>query len=120
MALGADDVLEIHRLLALHGHLVDGGLLDRLDELFTPGAVYDVSALGRGTLGGAAESRAVAAACADGERNPVGHHVTNVVVTPDGPDAATVWSKGIGILADGRAGSVTYDDRVVRAPSGWR
>ncbi len=120
MALSTDDVLEIHRLLALHGHLVDGGRLDRLDELFTPGAVYDVSALGQGTLRGVDEFRAIAAAFADDERNPVGHHVTNVVVTPDGADAASVCSKGIGILADGRAGSVTYEDRVVRTPSGWR
>ncbi len=69
---------------------------------------------------GVDEFRAATAAFAGDERNPVGHHVTNVVVTPDGADAAAVRSKGIGVLADGRAGSVTYEDRVVRTPSGWR
>ena len=37
------DRLQIHELLALHGHLADEGRFDRLDELFTADAVYDMS-----------------------------------------------------------------------------
>jgi hypothetical protein len=33
----------ITELLAMHGHLVDGGHLDRLGEVFTADVVYDVS-----------------------------------------------------------------------------
>lgn len=114
------DVLAIHQLLALHGHLVDGGELDRLDELFTPDARYDVTALGQGEIRGIAAFRAVTEAFAGDPRNPVGHHVTNVVVATPVGDATTVRSKGIGVLADGRTASVTYVDEVVRTPAGWR
>jgi hypothetical protein len=120
MALTADDVLEIHRLVALHGHLVDAGELHRLEELFTPGAVYDLTALGQGVLCGIEEFRTATAAFADDERNPVGHHVTNVVVTEDGDGRVTVRSKGLGVLRDGRSGSVIYEDEVARTAKGWR
>jgi hypothetical protein len=117
--LSLADTLAIHRLVALHGHLVDAGELHRLDELFTPDAVYDVTALGQGTIHGIAGFRAVAEAFRDDERNPVAHHVTNTVVTEAGGDV-TARSKGFGVLADGRTGSVVYDDTLTRTPDGWR
>jgi hypothetical protein len=51
---------------------------------------------------------------------PVGHHVTNVVVEEGDGDTARVRSKGLAVMADGSAGTVTYDDVVVRASAGWR
>lgn len=119
MVLSTDDVVAIHQLVALHGHLVDGGELDRFDELFTVDARYDVSALGHGTVHGLAALQELCRAFADDERNPVGHHVTNVVVGADAGEV-TVRSKGLGVLRDGRTGSVTYDDRVTRTAAGWR
>ena len=41
-----------------------------------------------------------------GDANPVGHHVTNIVITRIDDRSARVQSKGIGIKADGTAGSV--------------
>ena len=120
MALTADDTVEIHRLVALHGHLVDAGELHRLGELFTGDAVYDVTALGQGVLRGIDEFRAATEKFADDERNPVGHHVTNLVVTESADGEVVVRSKGIGIMRDGRASSVVYEDRVTRTPDGWR
>jgi ketosteroid isomerase-like protein len=116
--LTEQDRAEITDLVNLHGHLTDDGELDRFDELFTPDAVYDVAALGYGALHGPAAIRA--AALALGDANPVGHHVTNIVITPLTTDSARVRSKGIGIRADGRTGSVVYDDTVTREPEGWR
>jgi 3-phenylpropionate/cinnamic acid dioxygenase small subunit len=120
MLTNAGDVLAIHQLLALHGHLIDAREFDRLDELFTADAVYDVSALGQGEIRGIDRFREVSAAFVEDERNPVGHHVTNVIVEEPTGDATTVRSKAIGVLRDGRSGSVTYVDRVVRTPDGWR
>jgi len=37
---------------------------------------------------------------------------------PDGSVRAR--SKGIGVYADGTAGSVTYEDEIVRTDDGWR
>jgi hypothetical protein len=52
------------------------------------------------------------------ERNAVGHHVTNVVVTELQEDATHAISKGIGVMADGSCGSLTYYDTPVRGEHG--
>lgn len=113
-----DGRLLIHELLNLHGHLMDEGALDRLGELFTADVVYDVSALGGGVLSG--PDAVAAAGQALGDRNPLAHHVTNVVVTSLGPDEATAVSKGLGVRGDGTTGSVVYEDELRRTPAGWR
>ncbi|WP_406384833.1 nuclear transport factor 2 family protein [Streptomyces sp. NBC_01618] len=118
MTLAAEDRLAITELIALHGHLVDDGELDRLDELFTDDIVYDTSDLGHGEMHGLAAFRAAAQAMA--ERGPVSHHVTNIVLTEARDDRVRARSKGIGIKADGTCGSVTYDDVIVRGEQGWR
>jgi 3-phenylpropionate/cinnamic acid dioxygenase small subunit len=118
MALEAQDRLEIYELLALHGHLMDAGEFDRLGELFTEDFVYDLDALGHGQLQGA--GALVEASLALGDNNPLGHHVTNALVTESTGDEALVRSKGIGILADGTSGTVVYEDVVRRTPQGWR
>jgi 3-phenylpropionate/cinnamic acid dioxygenase small subunit len=120
MTLTAADIVAIHQLVALHGHLVDSRELHRLDELFTPDAVYDVTALGQGTVRGIVGFRALSEAFANDERNPVGHHVTNIVITEAEDGRARVRSKGIGVLRDGRTGTVTYDDTVIDTENGWR
>ncbi len=113
-----DDRIRIHELINLHGHLMDEGEFDRLDELFVDDLVYDVSSLGGGRLRG---PHAVAdAGRALGERNPLGHHVTNIVVTEIAGDLARARSKGLGVMSDGTIGSVVYDDELRRTDRGWR
>src|SRR5690349_1504811 len=107
MTLTLEDRLAIGELIALHGHLVDDGELDRLDELFTPDVVYDVTDFGQDPLVGLAAVREAALALGDG--NPVAHHVTNVVVHETADGQVRARSKGLGIRADGTCGSVTYD-----------
>ena len=98
---------------------MDEGGFDRLDELFTPDFVYDVSLLGGGELEGAAALEAAARTL--GDANPIGHHVTNVIVhDSDEPGSATVKSKGIGVNVDGTSGSVGYEDVVTKTAEGWR
>ncbi|MGI5242363.1 nuclear transport factor 2 family protein [Dactylosporangium sp. CA-139066] len=114
----ADDRIAITDLINLHGHLTDRGDFDGLAALFTPGVVYDVSALGGGELTGLEALRA--AALALGEANPVAHHVTNIVLRETADGVVHALSKGLGIMADGSAGSVTYEDTLERTPAGWR
>jgi len=118
VTLAPDDRAEITELLARHGHLFDDGELDRLDLLFTASVRYDVTAFGGGVLQGIEAIRA--ATLALGDRNPVGHHVTNVVLTEQPDGSVRARSKGIGVYADGTAGSVTYEDEIVRTDDGWR
>jgi hypothetical protein len=118
MTPGADDRAAITELISLHGHLFDDGELDRLDELFTADVVYDASDFGVGSLAGVAAIRE--AALTLGAANPVGHHVTNVVLTEIADGRVRARSKGISIMAGGAAGSVTYDDVISYGDQGWR
>ncbi|MEI8409243.1 MULTISPECIES: nuclear transport factor 2 family protein [unclassified Kribbella] len=110
------DRIAITDLLSLHGHLVDAG--ESTDELFTPDIEYDVTDLGGGVIVGLAALQEAAEAL--GDQNPVGHHITNIVLTESGPNEVTARSKGLGVMADGTCGSVTYDDLIIRTPTGWR
>jgi ketosteroid isomerase-like protein len=116
MALTHQDRIDINDLINRHGHLVDAGQLDRLNELFTPDVTYDLGDFGLGTLVGVAAVREAA----DGAAGPVGHHVTNIVITEIDDSSAGVRSKGIGVNADGTAGSVVYRDTVTRGLDGWK
>jgi len=118
MALSEQDRIDINDLINRHGHLTDAGELDQAGELFTPDVTYDVGDFGLGSLRGTAAIRE--AALALGAANPVGHHVTNVVITQLDDRSARVQSKGIGIKADGTAGSAVYDDIVTRQAGGWK
>jgi hypothetical protein len=115
--LHAEDRAAIGETLSLHGHLFDGGHLDRLGEIFTPGVVYDMSAVGVGAFEGIEAIRS--AALQLGAGNPVAHHVTNVVITGDG-DSVTALSKGLILMADGTVASVTHLDTLRRQDGGWR
>lgn len=116
--LTTEDRLAIHELLSQHGHLVDTGAWDQLDALFTDDVVYDLRDYGGSELHGIAAL--VAASQELGDKNPVAHHVTNVVITETDGTVVRVRSKGIGIHKDGTCGSVTYEDELRRGEHGWR
>jgi hypothetical protein len=116
--LTAEDRLAIRELLALYGHVIDERQFSRVDELFTPDGRYDVSDFGQGVHHGPA---AIAALWSDaGSRHPLAHHTVDVVIAEDGDGTVRALCKGIGLLADGRAGSVTYRDVVTKTAAGWR
>jgi ketosteroid isomerase-like protein len=117
--LPEQDRANISDLINRHGHLTDAGELGQLGELFTADVTYDLGDYGLGSLRGT--EAILAAALAMGQANPVGHHVTNIVISRIDDRSARVQSKGIGIMADGTAGSVTYDDIVTHQPEGgWK
>jgi hypothetical protein len=112
------DILAIHQLLALYGHVIDGREWSRVGELFTADAVYDMSDFGLGVAQGAVAIR---------ERwsrpdasHPLAHHATNIVISEDPDGTVRVLSKGLGIGSNGRVGSVVYRDIVTRTAEGWR
>jgi hypothetical protein len=124
MGLTADDRLEIHEVIALHGHLSDAGTYERFDEVFTSDLVVDASDLGRAPLPAPDPGRPrldmyVAASHRLGAAGPLAHHVTNIVVREDG-DGARAWSKGFALSQDGSVASFTYEDQLVRTSLGWR
>lgn len=118
MDLSPTDRLAIADLISLHGHLVDSGRFDRMGELFTDDVEYDVTDFGGSVMVGLHEGEAAARAL--GDANPLGHHVTNIVITADGAGRAHAVSKFIGVRTDGTTGTGTYDDTLLRGDEGWR
>jgi ketosteroid isomerase-like protein len=120
LLVNTDDRLQIHETLALHAHLFDEDQLDRLDELFTPDAVYDMSASGLGVFEGREVIRAAAAEMARTGHSPIAHFLTNVIITSTADDRATARSKGLMIMADGQTLAVNHDDVLRRHAGAWR
>ena len=118
MDISIADRNAITDLINLHGHLVDTGRFDRMSELFTGDVIYDATDVGGTVMVGLHQGETAARAI--GEGNPLGHHVTNTVITDAGDDRAHAVSTFIGLRTDGTAGSGTYDDTLVRGDSGWR
>jgi hypothetical protein len=118
VALTADDRIAITDLLNRHGHLTDHGDFDAMTELFAENVTYDLSALGGGVLVGLAAAGEAARRL--GDANPVAHHITNIVLKEAADGTVHALSKGLGIMADGSAGSVTYQDTIEATAAGWR
>jgi SnoaL-like domain len=118
VTLTNQDRLDIQELISLHGHLADDRRADLLDQLLTDDAVYDLDDFGMGRVTGLPALRRLFEE-APGEQ-PVGHLVTNVVITAQPDGSASVRSKGLAVMADGRADTAGYEDRVVQTAAGWR
>jgi 3-phenylpropionate/cinnamic acid dioxygenase small subunit len=114
------DRLEIHETLALHAHLLDTDQFERLDELFTPDAVYDMTKVGMGEFSGRETIAVAAARLAASGRSPIAHFVTNILIMNDSGDEVSTLSKGLMIHADGRIEGVTHEDTLRRHDGGWR
>ena len=115
--LKVEDQLAIHQLLSLYGHIIDEREYSRSHELFTDDVRYDVSDFDAGVHVGI---DAIVALWRASDRHPLAHHATNVVITVTADSTVQVTSKGLGVLADGRTGSVVYRDIVVETGQGWR
>ncbi|UYM05937.1 nuclear transport factor 2 family protein [Solicola gregarius] len=120
MPITVADRLAIHELISLHGHLADDGRPEGITDLMTVDGAYDVTDYGLGVVTGI-DALVDLFRAAPGAQ-PRGHHVTNVIVTdlPGSDDSATVRSKGLSVMPDGSAGTVGYEDEVVRTSDGWR
>jgi hypothetical protein len=113
---------KIDHRLACHrrgssGHLIDDGRWSDFEVVFNDDFVWDSTAFGHAVVSGLDPFRQWFSTMGD---HPVAHHATNVVVMEEDDGTVRVHSKGIGVGHRGRVGSVTYRDRVVRTPAGWR
>jgi hypothetical protein len=114
------DRLAIHELLARYGHLIDERRWDELHLVFVPDVRYDASDFDMPVTESLDALVAEWTSPEGMQRHPLAHHTTNVVVVEDDDGTVRVLSKGIGVGAGGRVGSVTYRDVVVRTTEGWR
>jgi hypothetical protein len=117
-SLKFEDVVSINQLLALYGHIVDGGHLERLDEVFAEGAAFDIGAFDQGVHRGVDAIRAVFALGAP--PHPPAHLCTNVFVYRT---ATSVCAHSKWLTIDRSSGHVRsgdYEDILVLTDGGWR
>ena len=112
------DRLELHELAARYGNTIDARDWTRFATVFTVDATYELK--GFGALDCVIESAAqIVVFMQASTSHPVAHHVTNVEIDSTG-DPVTMFSKIVGTLPGGLAGSADYADTVVRTPAGWQ
>jgi hypothetical protein len=115
--LDAIDHVQLRRLVDMYGYLIDERKFSRIGEVFTEDVVYDVSDFGHGVLRGIG---AVVAMWRDEANHPLAHHAVSMLADERDDGTVDLITKGIGVGAKGRVGSVTYYDRAVRGAAGWR
>ncbi|UGT41436.1 nuclear transport factor 2 family protein [Nocardia yamanashiensis] len=114
------DRLAIHETIARHGHVADDRDWDRWRDVFTEDLVMDLADFGFGEIHGLDSLRKLSRDNEHDPGQPLGHHVTNIVVLEPKADRVRTRSKGFAVNADGTTGTVVYEDAFRREPQGWR
>jgi len=117
--LSVEDRLQISETLARHAFVVDENQLDQLEDVFTPDATYDMTSSGMGAFEGIDALTVAAGQLFASGHAPLSHFVTNIIITETGESMASVRSKGLMIMSDGRVHGVVYDDTVVVHEGRW-
>ena len=124
MALSLDEIsdrLEIQDLLVDYSHAIDTQNWDALDDVFTPDAFIDYSAMG-GSSGDLATTKEFLAKVMPGFASSQ-HMVATSKVTIDGDTATgrTICHNPM-VMGDGKVFwcGLWYVDEFVRTPEGWR
>lgn len=110
------DRLELHELPGRYGDAIDDRDWDRLDQIFTQDAVFDLTGVGSRRLEGLDDIKVFMDVEAD---HPRTHTMTNVYVD-ETSDGVRLNFRIVALLRGGKVGTASYYDDVVRTPDGWR
>ncbi len=110
------DRLELHELPGRYGDAIDDRAWDRLDDIFTADAVFDLTDLGARRCEGLADIKQFMDQEAE---HPRTHLMTNIYV--DETSTGThLRFRIVALLGGGKVGTASYYDDVVKTPVGWR
>ena len=110
------DRIELHELPGRYGDAIDDRDWDRLDEIFTEDAVFDLSDLGEPRLTGLA---AIKRYMDQDAQHPRAHLMTNIYVD-ETADGTKLFFRIVALLPERVVGTASYYDDVVKTPAGWR
>ena len=110
------DRLELHELPGRYGDAIDDRDWDRLDAIFTPDAVFDLTDLGAPRCEGLEAIKRFMDEEAD---HPRTHLMTNIYAN-ETSTGAQLRFRIVALLGGGKVGSASYYDDVVKTPAGWR
>ncbi len=116
MTINIADRLELHELPGRYGDAIDDRNWDRLREIFTDDAVFDLTGVGARRLEGIDDIVHFMNVEAS---HPKTHMMTNIYV--DEQDENVIMNfRIVALLGKGLVGTASYYDRVVKTDQGWR
>ena len=116
MTIDIADRLELHELPGRYGDAIDDRNWDRLREIFTDDAVFDLTGVGARRLEGIDDIVHFMNVEAS---HPKTHMMTNIYV--DEQDENVIMNfRIVALLGKGLVGTASYYDRVVKTDEGWR
>jgi len=110
------DRLELHELPGRYGDAIDDRAWDRLDDIFSPNGVFDLTAVG----GARHEGLAAIKEFMDGARHPLAHLMMNIYVDESPGGDVQLHFRILAPMDGGSMGTAAYCDDVVRTTAGWR
>jgi 3-phenylpropionate/cinnamic acid dioxygenase small subunit len=110
------DRLALHELPGRYGDAIDDRAWDRLDQIFTEDAVFDLTDLGEPRLEGLAEIKRY---MAEDAKHPRTHLMTNIYVD-ESADGVRLFFRIVALLPERVVGTASYYDEVVKTAAGWR
>jgi 3-phenylpropionate/cinnamic acid dioxygenase small subunit len=110
------DRLELHELPGRYGDAIDDRDWDRLDQIFTDDAVFDLTDLGVPLLEGL---EAIKRFMDVDAQHPRTHTMTNIYVD-ETADGVKLNFRIVALLPEGKVGTASYYDDVVKTDAGWR
>jgi len=116
MELTLEDRLDLYEIPGRYGDAIDDRNWDKLRTIFTEDAVFDLTGVGSRRLVGIEE---IVRFMEEEAQHPRTHMMTNVYA--DATDAgADLRFRIVALLGQGKAGTASYYDQVVKTPEGWR
>ncbi len=116
MTIDIADRLELHELPGRYGDAIDDRNWDRLREIFTDDAVFDLTGVGARRLEGIDD---IVHFMNIEASHPKTHMMTNIYVDAQ-DERVTMNFRIVALLGKGLVGTASYYDRVVKTDQGWR
>lgn len=114
--MDAADRLELHELPGRYGDAIDDRDWERLSQIFTDDAVFDLTDLGVPLLEGLDAIKVFMDVEA---QHPRTHTMTNIYVD-ETREGVKLNFRIVALLPEGRVGTASYYDDVVKTDAGWR
>ena len=116
MTIDIADRLELHELPGRYGDAIDDRNWDRLKDIFTDDAVFDLTGVGARRLEGIDD---IVHFMNIEASHPKTHIMTNIYVD-EHEENVTMNFRIVALLGKGLVGTASYYDRVVKTDHGWR
>ena len=116
MTIDIADRLELHELPGRYGDAIDDRNWDRLRDIFTDDAVFDLTGVGARRLEGIDD---IVHFMNIEASHPKTHMMTNIYVD-EHEETVTMNFRIVALLGKGLVGTASYYDRVVKTDHGWR